>query len=221
MRIRLAVLAVSWLMVPGILWAQETGPIMAPGLWGAWGNFGHASTAEEGMARGMADLTRSAGMANLLNSEAAINMQSAARMNMENRVFGTEAYFDRRRINREARQADRRPQATPEDLARFARARAPSRLSASELDPFTGHIAWPPILEQEVYAEVRESLEILFEERAISGHLNMQQRTEIRQLTNEMQQMLKSRIREYPPQEYVQTRAFIEGLGVELLGSPS
>ncbi|TVS18642.1 MAG: hypothetical protein EA424_10445 [Planctomycetaceae bacterium] len=169
----------------------------------------------------MADLTRSAGMANLLNSEAAINMQTAARQNMENRVFGTEAYFDRRRINREARQADRRPQASPDDLARFARARAPSRLSVSELDPFTGQIVWPSILQQEIYAEYREGLESLFAERAISGHLDMQQRTDIRQLTNEMQQTLKSRIRDYPPQEYMQTRTFIEGLGAELLGSAS
>lgn len=221
MRIWLLVLTVSWLVVPSVLWAQDTGAVMIPGLWGAWGGSHHASTAEEGMARGMADLTRSAGMANLLNSEATINMQTATRMNMENRVFGTEAYFDRRRINREAREANRRPQASQDDLARFARARAPSRLSASELDPFTGQIVWPPILQQEIYAEYREALESLFAERAISGHLDMQQRTDIRQLTNEMQQTLRNRIRDYPPQEYMQTRTFIEGLGVELLGSTS
>ncbi len=221
MRVRLSVFAVSWLLVPGILWAQASETIIAPGVWGSWGGSWHASTAEEGMARGMADLTRSAGMANLLNSEAAINMQTAARMNMENRVYGTEAYFDRRRINREAREANRRPQATPEDLARFAKARAPSRLSASELDPFSGHIAWPQLLQQEIYAEYREALETLFEERAISGDLNIQQRSDLRQLTNEMQQTLRTRIREYPPQEYMQARTFIEGLRAELLGSPT
>jgi hypothetical protein len=219
MRIWLLVLTVSWLVVPNVLWAQDTGAVIAPGLWGAWGGSHHASTAEEGMARGMADLTRSAGMANLLNSEAAINMQTAARKNMENRVFGTEAYFDRRRINREAREADRRPQASPDDLARFAQARAPSRLSASELDPFTGQIVWPSILQQEIYAEYREALESLFAERAISGHLDMQQQADIRQLTQEMQQTLKSRIRDYPPQQYMQTRTFIEGLRTELLAS--
>jgi hypothetical protein len=219
MRICLSVITVLWLMVPSALWAQDTSAVIAPGLWGAWGAPSHASTAEEGMARGMADMTRSAGMANLMNSEAAINMQTAARKNMENRVFGTEAYFDRQRINREAREAARRPRATEEDLVRFAQARAPSRLSASELDPFSGSIQWPSILLEEPYAQLRESLDSLFSVRAQAGHLDWQQQSELRRATQEMQQMLRGRIREYPPQQYMQTRTFIEGLSAELLGS--
>jgi len=219
MRMLLSVITVSWLIMPSVLRAQDTAALLAPGVWGGLGGWGHASTAEEGMARGMADLTRSAGMANLLNSEAAINMQSANRVAMENRVLGTEAYFDMRRINREAREATRRPPASADDLARFARARAPSRLSVSELDPFSGQIVWPVILQGESYAEQRQALESLFVERAQTGHLDLQQQTELRNVTQDMQQTLRSRIRDYPPQEYMQTRTFVEGLRAELMGS--
>ena len=45
---------------------------------GGWGGPSyHASTAAEGAARGMADVVRSAGAANLLNSEAAKNYEDA------------------------------------------------------------------------------------------------------------------------------------------------
>jgi hypothetical protein len=220
MRMLLSVITVSWLMMPGVLQAQDTTAVLAPGIWSGYGgSWGHASTAEEGMARGMADMTRSAGMANLLNSEAAINMQTANRAAMENRVYGTEAYFDMRRINREAREAARRPPASPDDLARFARARAPSRLSVSELDPFSGQITWPVILQGPSYAEHRESLESLFTERAQTGHLNFQQQNELRTVTQDMEETLRNRIRDYPPQQYMQTKTFIEGLRAEMMAS--
>jgi hypothetical protein len=92
-------------------------------------------------------------------------------------------------------------------------------LSVSELDPYSGQIEWPAILQGESYAEQRQALESLFAERAQTGHLDLQQQTELRNVTQDMQQTLRSRIRDYPAQEYMQTRTFIEGLRAELMGS--
>ena len=89
----------------------------------------HSSTYEEGVQRGFADIVRSAGAANLMNSEAAKKYEDARRKNIDNRVYGTEKYFQMRQINRAARAAERGRQPTMEDLIRYASQRAPDRLS--------------------------------------------------------------------------------------------
>jgi len=77
-------------------------------VWGRYGTYDHASTAAEGALRGMADVTRSAGAANLMNSQAAGYWQDAQRRYIENRQYGAETYFNMRAANRAAREAERR-----------------------------------------------------------------------------------------------------------------
>jgi hypothetical protein len=218
MRVSSSIIALIVMLMPSVVRAQTT-DVVTPGVWGAWGSggWGHASTAEEGAARGMADLTRSAGMANLMNSEAAINMQEANRKYMENRVYGTDAYFEMRRMNREARAAESGPRPTQDDLVRFARARAPSPLSVNDLDPYSGQVSWPSILREEPYAEQRQTVDSLFTERAMVGQLTSPQRIQVQQAIQAMQNTLRSRINDYPPQQYAQTRAFLVSLNADLL----
>ena len=54
-----------------------------PGLYYGMGsnNYRHASTVQEGAARGMADVIRSTGAANLMNSEAAKNFEATTSVN--------------------------------------------------------------------------------------------------------------------------------------------
>ncbi len=214
MRVLSSVFALAGFAIVASAWAQDYNAY--PGVWSGWGGYHHASTAEEGAARGMADFTRSAGMANLMNSQAANNYQDAQRKYMENRVYGTDAYFDMRRMNREAREAEQGPRPTQDDLARYARARAPSKLSVSDLDPFSGQISWPPLLRDEAYAAQRQALESLFNERAKAGQLSIGQRAEVREAAQDIQQTMKSNINAYSPQDYVQAKQFIESLSFEL-----
>ena len=72
-----------------------------------WGYSYHASTAEEGIQRGYADVVRSQGMANLLNSQAATQYEEARKSYIENRMQATQTYFEMRRYNTEARKAER------------------------------------------------------------------------------------------------------------------
>src|SRR5262245_55227841 len=73
-----------------------------------WGNSGyHSSTLEEGVQRGYADVVRSYGMANLLNSQAAGNFEQARKAYIENQLNATQTYFEMRRYNTEARRAER------------------------------------------------------------------------------------------------------------------
>lgn len=194
-------------------WAQTRGGY---DVWQGWGGYHHASTAAEGASRGMADFTRSAGAANLMNSEAVINMTTAASQDIKNRVDATNAYFDMRSINKEAREAERGPRPTQEDLTRYAAARAPSRLSVSELDPVSGQIDWPAALQDPAFAEGRATLEQLFAANASTGTLTLSQRTQVKQATQDMEYILKENLQAFAPQDYVNAKNFLKGLGYEL-----
>ena len=75
---------------------SQTQPITPPSqnVYGGGGYFGgsHASTAAEGQLRGMGDLVRSQGQANLSNSAAAINYSVARKNEIENRNQWTHTY---------------------------------------------------------------------------------------------------------------------------------
>lgn len=174
------------------------------------------ATADERAARGLGNVIRSTGEANLLNSQAANNYEDARRKEMENRVYGTEAYFEMQQINREAREAAASPRATQEDLTRYAKENAPKRLSPSELDPLTGEIGWPPLLQSAAFARDRGKLEVVFSQRAKSGRFTPEQRTEVDQRTRSMHAELKKNLSAYPPQDYVQAKKFLEQLAYEL-----
>ena len=67
----------------------------------------YSSTYEEGVQRGYADIVRSQGMANLMNSEAAKKYEEARREYLDNRLKATQTYFEMRRVNQEARSRER------------------------------------------------------------------------------------------------------------------
>lgn len=183
--------------------------------WGYGSGYHHASTAEEGMARGMADVIRSAGAANLMNSEAAGNWQDARRKDIDNRVYGTEKYFEMRSINKQARAAERGPRPSMEDMIRYSNSRKPNRLSPSELDPLTGHIAWPGILRQSQYEGDRNKLDDLYSVRASNGFLSGDQLMQVDSSVKKIQAELKRNVRNLPPQSYVQAKSFLESLAYE------
>ena len=115
------------------------------GYGGGYG-YGHASTEAEGVQRGFADVVRSAGAANLMNSAAAKNYEDARKKYIENRLQATETYFEMRRVNEESRDAKRPRPLSTEQYVRLARQQAPERLSVSQLDPLSGTIDWPAVL---------------------------------------------------------------------------
>jgi len=174
-----------------------------------------ASTVGESYARGMGDVMRSQGMANLANSEAAINMTEAARRDMENRDQWTDTYFQMRQKNREYRDAERRPRGTREDWIRIAQAGKPNRLSPSELDSVTGDIQWPKLLSTPTFATYRDQLEGLFAKRAAHGGADWNDTADIAALTKEMEAELKKLVSTVPPQEYMASKRFIESLAFE------
>jgi len=186
--------------------------VSAHAQWG-WGRAYRPATAAESYQRGFADVVRSAGAANVMNSAAMINVEDARSKNIENRQKATETYFEMKRINREYREQTKRPRPTSEQLFRLAKEAAPGRPDPTELDPVTGEIAWPAALTKDQYEEHRSSLETLFAQRAQSSNqLNLEQSEEIREHIRAMQGKLKAEITDIPPQAFTQANAFLKRL---------
>src|SRR4029453_17208717 len=141
MRCQLAALLV--ILVASLVPAQEYVPggsssAYIPGYgFGGGTAYGHASTEAEGIQRGFADVVRSAGAANLMNSEAAKNYEDARKKYIENRLQATETFFDMRRVNQQSRSPERPRPLSTEQYVRLARQQAPTRLSVSQFDPLS------------------------------------------------------------------------------------
>ena len=182
---------------------------------GGYPTYYRSSTAAEGAMRGMADVVRSRGQANLSNSAAAINYSHARRNEIDNRQQATETYFDMRRMNKAYRDSERKPKPSMEDLVRYAQAGKPKRLSPSELNPVTGTIRWPILLRSDEFTDSRAELEKAFAERAAHGVVGTDDYMKIKKTTGAMLADLKKQIRKAVPDQYMVAKRFLESLAFE------
>ena len=128
-------------------------PYVPPPYYGGYMYPVQSATPLEGIARGLGDVIRSIGDANLSNSTAAINLTEARRRQIENQKQWTETYFAMREINRQQRDAEiKRQRGNPEDWVRYAQAGKPRPLSNHDLDAVTGEIRWPILLTSQDFA---------------------------------------------------------------------
>lgn len=208
-----AFLAASF--IPGVAEAQYSDR--------SYATYHHASTAEEGALRGMGDLVRSHGEANLMNSEAAGNYEDARAKNLDNRLKATDTYFQMRAVNKQYREAERTPRSTSEQLFRRAREAAPKSLSPTELDPFTGEVDWPIVLRGPAFAAERSVVDDVFAHRfSSSGVTTAEAFQQVNDALASMQSVLKTNIRDYPSGDYIKAKNFLRSLSYAASGgSPS
>jgi hypothetical protein len=177
---------------------------------------GHASTAAEGYANGMSNIIQSAGSFNLQTSQAAINAEQARSMNLDNRLKGTQTYFEMRRVNTEARKAEDGQGMSTEDSWRYAQMYVPKRPSPTQLDPVSGKIYWPMMLRDPRYDDYRNKIDQLFTQREVShGGIGYEMYTQIVQVTNSLLDTLKKNIDLYNNGDYVRLKNFVESLAYE------
>ncbi len=186
-------------------------PLMPGFMPGFNAAFGHASTVQEGAA-GAADMIRTAGENNLMNSLAAQGYESARSQNLDNRVRYAETFFAKRRMNAEYRDAKRTPPPTTEQLFRRSEAARPKRLSPGEYDPVSGRISWPLLLQGDAFAADRAAMGTLYGEMAKNERLTPDQFEQIRTLGERMQQQLNAVIREVSSRDYIRANSFLTSL---------
>ena len=190
----------------------------AAAQWGGMGynRGGYASTAGQAAAYGMSEMMRAQGTQNLENSEAAKNWQDAKTQEIQNRMRWTETYFEMRKSNKESRAAEAGPPVTQEQAIRMAKMTAPPRLVSTQLDPVTGHIEYPLVLQDTIFKPYRAELDKLFAHRASSGgSLQYEQYQEIQRTVSKFIDVLKDNVGNYAAGDYGKARTYLNSLAHE------
>lgn len=176
----------------------------------------HASTYAEGVQRGWADVVRAMGDYNYMTSRGLINREEARRLWLENKQRYVEQYFELRRINREARAAERGPRPTAQDLARYAKERAPDRLDAYAYDRGWGELNWPAVLMDERFAAERDQIDLLMKQRSVyNSGVGTENNRQVVALSSQMTAKLKGQIDDMAPMDYVAAKSFLRSLSYE------
>jgi hypothetical protein len=170
-----------------------------------WGyGYHHASTHAEGYLRGKADLHRGIGQREYMESLARINNEEARGRYFDNQLKGTETYFAKRQINREAQAAERGPRPTQQDLERYAKTRAPERLGEAQYNAGVGRLTWPAALSNEVFQTERSEIDRLVADRMfVATGEGSENHDQIRDQVETMRAKLKANITSLSPTEYL------------------
>jgi len=183
-----------------------------PGAWVAPAHFfhhpAHSATAAESYARGQAALIRAQADYNLLASQTRIQLAEARRLELENHVLRTEAYFRARQINREARGSVRSPGQGTYHLT----SRKVAKPAHIKCDLSTGILDWPALLTGDEYRPYRNAVNQIVEERVSRGSLAGDQQMALANATQHMATLLREQIRDVSVADYMDARHFLRDL---------
>jgi hypothetical protein len=175
-----------------------------------------ATTPLQGFAYGYARMAEAAANADYTEANAAMKISEARVLAMENWKKAIETSFEIQKMNRDLRAAERgRPLGTA-DYLRLAQIGKPQRLTPSQFNPMTGELAWPIVLDDGPFASYRQALDRLFAERAEHGRLKFQDYARAEEMAHSMTDLLRDRIGDLAPADYMAARRFLESLAYEL-----
>jgi hypothetical protein len=171
--------------------------------WG-WGVGGGATTAAESYQRGMADVIRARGEYQAQAARAARDYEAARSAYIENQTQWLAEYNQRKRIGQAQRQQEQQQRRESIDRARSARdsARAQELPVPSQIDPDTGAIDWPTVLQEPRYAEWTVKLDTLMRQWAQGQDASLLA-PEVSQLADQLQVQLHANIRDYAANEFI------------------
>jgi hypothetical protein len=217
-------------------WAQRIATCPAPGA--GTSRCWRAATAGESYARGLSDVIRSSGVANLRNSEATKTYAEARSIELDNRVKATQTYFEMRRMHRSYRDAERGPRRhTNEDVpvlqehyeslrqlidlnrqwhSERTQRLGPPPLSPAQFDPHTGVVSWPTVLQDARFTKSRARVDALFAQRSqYDSGLGSTNCDEILKAIRQMKNVLRQMIGELEPDTYIAAKRFLGSVAYE------
>jgi hypothetical protein len=174
-----------------------------------------ATTPIQGIDYGIARIIRDEGVYNLLTSQAALDLSEVQRREILNWRLWTETYFELRKLNHEARAAERGRHPTEADFIRYAQMGKPRRLTPSELDAVTGQLTWPVLLQTPEFAPFRGEVQRAFAQRAATGVMSGEESFRVRQVGEMMLGLLRQQIQDVPAVDFIAARRFVESLMFE------
>src|SRR5262249_17517513 len=157
-------------------------------------------TVEGSWMQGMASVISAQGNYNLATSAAAVNLTQAQKQDIQNRIAGTNAYFSLQETNRAATAAKRSPRLSEEQLVRIAAQAAPTQLDNSDVDPVSGQVNWPSVLQDDIFKKDRDLVEQLLARQVSLGRLGIAEHEQIGDAIERLAAILKAQINKIPTQ---------------------
>ncbi|NCY01680.1 MAG: hypothetical protein EBX36_01915 [Planctomycetia bacterium] len=183
---------------------------------GGGGDGPPAVTVQGDILRGQSERIRAEGEYAIDSSTAAINVETARAMALDNRIRTAETFFEARRINRINRAFEAGPAITLEQAVRLASAGVPPRPSALELDRSTGDIGWPRLLTAPSYADLTSRIQRHFHHRhAVGGSVDFSAAADCLSAFDELAARLRDDAGRHPAGQYGAARTFLDGLQLE------
>jgi hypothetical protein len=142
--------------------------------------------------------------------------EQVRKLRMENDMQEAKNWYAKKKLYQDYRKANQPSRLTAKKLAELAHNKAPVRLTAAEIYRSSSEVSWPPLLERECFDQKRAELERLMAERtpADSG-IGSQNCAQVQQAVGQMKDLLKDRIDETNPMDYVATKKFLDSLAYE------
>ena len=197
-------------------------PIEASAQWfGGFGNMGyHASTVAEGRGNAISAVTRSRGQYQLDVSQARINNAQADAMVMQNRKQLATDYFETQNINKQNRfgdYAEKKKQHEKDALFQYGSEGRPTRLTSSELDPVTGQITWPIVLEAPSFTDYTKPIDDAFVKRAeTKSRFDYKTYQQVTKDCKEIETELRTQMKDIGTNGYATGREFMKRLKREV-----
>ena len=164
--------------------------------------------------RGQAEWLRGAGEFKVSTAKSRVIHAEAQKRETEAREQRIKSRYETQEVNAQARATKRGPRVTVEQMHRMAAMTKPGSLSPSEVDPITGKVSWPALLQAEAFGPFRVELENLFAQRAAVQHLGAADLEKAKLAADRMLQELRSHAR--PTTEYSDAKRFLKSLAYEV-----
>jgi len=180
---------------------------------GRRGGGGFGGTAASAAMMGYAAMLRAQGMANLQNSQAAINWEKAKTAEIQNRLLWTETYFKMRKVNHDMRLADRGSPISNVEAMKLAHDAVVPPLDNTQFDSATGTITYPQALRDPLYNGLRDDVDAFFARRAAThGSVDFNDLQQVETILDLLHAELLSNLPKYSAGQYGHAATFIEQL---------
>lgn len=187
--------------------------------YGGWG--GGGTTAAESYQRGMADVMRARGEYDYYRAKASKEYEDARSVYIDNQTKWLAAYNQRKRMGQAQRQQEQAERRDAINRGRSARAAAREQdlPVPSQIDPDTGQVDWPDVLQEPRYSEETEKLNSLLGRWAAGEDASILA-PEVVKAAEMLQSQLHTNIRDYPANDFIDADRLLTSIQ-QLAGSHS
>ena len=154
--------------------------------------------------------------ANATNAKTLQTLEQVRGLRLDNALKTATTFYEKRKLHDGYQGLSTYERPTKEDLYRYSKASLPQRPANYQLEPVKGKIFWPEVFQQEEFYVLRSQLDCLFAQRtAVNDTPGGNVSGQVQEVTAQMHEQLRGKVRQMSPTEYLAARKFVDSLAFE------